>query len=55
MRGRRLTMHRVTIYALTLPPSPLLYQDFEKRGDAWAWRAWARRELPCHARLTRTN
>lgn len=48
-------MHRVTLYALTMPPSPLLYQDFDKRADALAWRAWARRELPCHARLTRTN
>ncbi|ESW92939.1 hypothetical protein X772_03030 [Mesorhizobium sp. LSJC280B00] len=46
-------MHRVTIYALTMPPSPMLYQDFGKRGDASAWRAWAKREFPCHVRTTK--
>ncbi|WP_292570135.1 hypothetical protein [Mesorhizobium sp.] len=47
--------HRVTLYALTMPPSPVLYCEFKHRSEAWAWRDWARRELPCHARLSKTN
>ena len=47
--------HRVTLYALTLPPTPMLYRDFDYRHEAWAWRDWARRELPCHVRLSKTN
>lgn len=44
-------MHRVTLYALTMPPSPMLYRDFARRSDALAWRKWARDTLPCHARI----
>ena len=46
-------MIRVTLYALTLPPSPLLYRDFRRHSDADAWATWARSELPCHVRKTR--
>lgn len=41
-------MIRVTIYSLTLPPSPMLYRDFRRRWDATDWAAWARKTLPCH-------
>jgi hypothetical protein len=51
----RPTKHRVTLYALTMPPSPMLYRDFERRSDAMIWRDWAMRELPCPDEPGRLN
>ncbi len=44
-------MIRVTLYALTMPPSPMLYREFSHRVLAVEWAAWARANLPCHARI----
>lgn len=45
-------MFRVVLYALTMPPSPMLYQDFPTKAEAERWRTWASC-LPCHARISR--
>lgn len=31
----------VTLFALTLPPSPMLYRAFETKAEAERWRDWA--------------
>lgn len=46
-------IHRVTLYALTTPPSPMLYREFDRCDDAMEWQAWAKRELPCLTRRSR--
>lgn len=45
-------MIRVLIFALTMPPSPMLYLDFETMPEAERWGAWARKTLPCHVRIS---
>jgi hypothetical protein len=47
-------MYRVTLLALTMPPSPMLFREFETEIEAERWRLWASC-LPCHARITRNH
>lgn len=46
-------MYRVTLYALTMPPSPMLFREFETDVEADRWLKWASDNLPCHARKER--
>lgn len=47
-------MHTVTIYALTLPPSPMFQRTFARRIDADDYAAFWRRLGHCHIRRSKT-
>ena len=45
-------MWTVTLYALCIPPSPMLFRSFETKAEAMRWKDWSQC-LPCHSRISR--
>lgn len=47
-------MITVTIFSLTMPPSPMFARTFARRIDADDYVAFWRRLTPCHIRRSRS-